>query len=357
MRAARDNAYMPDLATLGWDDAWSVAFEPYRSDGLVPGRVTAPHRRGYDVLTAAGEVRARLAGRVRRASDPAALPAVGDWVALDDKGAIVHVLPRRTKFSRRAAHDPVSGDAREQVVAANVDVVFVALAIDQEIDGRVLERYLTLVFESGAAPVVLLTKADVVDAGPAIEPVIEEVRRIARNVPVHAVSGRTGAGLEHVRSHLSSGVTGALLGASGVGKSTLVNTLVGNAELLATGDVQPDGAGRHTTTRRQLVPLPGEGILIDNPGMRRIHLWLADDGLAEVFDDVEELAAQCRFSDCRHESEPGCAVRAALADGSLPRERWESFRALERELEELADRLEQQERSRARRRRPGAGSS
>jgi ribosome biogenesis GTPase / thiamine phosphate phosphatase len=353
-----DNALVLELQTLGWDDAWEAAFEPQAAAGLVPGRVAVQHRGAYDVLTEAGEMRARVPGRVRRdAGSPAELPVVGDWVALELGGqgdaTIRAVLPRRTKFSRRAAHEPGSEDAREQVVAANVDVVFITASLVDDVNQRVLERYLTLALESGARPVILLTKADR-ENDP--EEVAAEIAEVGSEVPVHAVSSRSGLGLEAVRSYLKPGVTGALLGPSGVGKSTLVNTLAGE-ELLATQSVREDGSGRHTTTRRELVVLPGGGLVVDNPGMRELHLWLADEGLTEAFEDIATLAAQCRFSDCRHEGEPGCAVQAALADGRLAPERWRSYRELQHELAELEERLARRGRSRTRRRRPGAGAS
>jgi len=347
---------MPDLALLGWDDGWSAAFEVHQAAGLVPGRVTVPHRGAYDVLTAEGETRARLPGRVRRELEPAAVPVVGDWVALDPSGqdapAIRAVLPRRTKFSRRAAHDPGADVAREQVVAANVDVVFVVASLADDVNPRLLERYLTLVWESGARPVILLTKADL---QPDPESIVRDLDDLG-DVTVHAISARTGHGLDAVRGYLAPGVTGALLGPSGVGKSTLVNALVAD-DLLATGAVARDGSGRHTTTRRELILVPGGGLVVDNPGMRELHLWLADDGLEDAFEDVVELAARCRFSDCRHEGEPGCAVAAAIAAGTLDPERLASYHQLERELSELEERLERRERSRARRKRPDAGPS
>jgi ribosome biogenesis GTPase len=344
---------VPDLATLGWDDEWEAAFEPHAREGLVPGRVAVPHRGAYDVLTADGEVRARLPGRTRhRADSTAELPAVGDWVALEagDEPAIRAMLPRRTRFSRLAAHDPGADATREQVIAANVDLVFIVVPLP-DLNLRVLERYLTLAWESGARPVILLTKIDLVPDPPAAAASVSELG----DVSVHLVSMRTGSGLDNVRDHVAAGVTTALLGPSGAGKSTLVNILVGE-ERIATGAVRDDGSGRHTTTRRELVVLPEGGIVIDNPGMRELHLWLAPEGLEEAFADVLELERQCRFPDCSHESEPGCAIQAALADGSLAPERWESFRELERELEELEDRIERRERSRARRG-PGAGTS
>ena len=347
---------MPDLATLGWDDGWSAAFEQHRADGLIPGRVAVPHRGAYDVLTADGEVRARLPGRARRDLETADLPVVGDWVALDSRGQgapeIQAVLPRRTKFSRRAAHDPGADVAREQVVAANVDVVFVVTSLADDVNLRVLERYLTLVWESGARPVILLTKADLASDP---DSAVRDLDGLG-DVAVLAVSTRTGLGLDAVRGYLGPGVTGALLGPSGVGKSTLVNALVAD-DLLATGEVARDGSGRHTTTRRELILIPGGGLVVDNPGMRELHLWLADEGLEDAFEDIGELAAHCRFSDCRHEGEPGCAVAEAIAAGTLNPERLASYRELQRELAELDERLARRERSRGRRRRPDAEAS
>jgi ribosome biogenesis GTPase / thiamine phosphate phosphatase len=345
---------VPDLAALGWDQDWDTAFAPHRSAGRDPGRVAVQHRGAYDVLTADRELRARLPGRSRRdAATSAELPVVGDWVALDEGPTIRAVLPRRTKFSRRAAQDPGSSAAREQVVASNVDIVFVVASAADDLNPRVLERYLTLVWESGARPVFLLTKADL-EAD--LEPIVAGIAEIGGDVPVHAASSRTGLGLDAVRSYLAPGVTATLLGPSGVGKSTLVNALAGE-DLLPTRSVRRDGTGRHTTTRRELIVLPSGGVVIDNPGMRELHLWVVAEGLDEAFEDVVELESQCRFSDCRHESEPGCAVRAALEDGRLSEERWKSYRDLRREVAELEERLARRERSRARRNRPNAGAS
>jgi ribosome biogenesis GTPase / thiamine phosphate phosphatase len=344
---------VPDLETFGWDDSWSAVFEPHAQEGLVPGRVAVQHRGEYHVLTADGERRSRITSRLRRESRREELPIVGDWVALDSAGAIAAVLPRRTTISRRAAHEPASGVSREQVIAANVDVAFVVHALGQELDPRLIERYVALAVESGARPVVLLTKTDL---EPEPTSVAAAIADLGGDIPVLPVSARARAGLDSVRTELPPGSTGALLGPSGVGKSTLVNALVGDDARLATGEMGVDGAGRHTTTRRELVLLPGGGMIVDNPGMREVHLWIEEESLLDAFDDIAEIALSCRFTDCRHETEPGCAVRAALESGDLSRERFERYRALERELAELAERLERRERSRARRR-PDAGAS
>ncbi len=302
-------------------------------------------------------MRARVPGRLRHEASPPDLPAVGDWVAVAENRrdatiqTILAVLPRRTKISRLAAHDPASDLKREQVVAANVDVVFITASLADDLDHRLLERYLALAWESGAQPVILLTKADL-ESDP--DAIASEVSSVGGEVPVHAVSARSTLGLDAVRSYLGTGVTGALLGPSGAGKSTLVNTLAGE-DILPTRSLREDGAGRHTTTRRQLISLPGGGLVVDNPGMRELQLWLAEDGLAEAFQDIAELEAECRFTDCRHETEPGCAVQAALADGRLAPARWRHYRELEQELAELEERLARRERARARRRRPEDG--
>jgi ribosome biogenesis GTPase len=340
-----------DLATLGWDAERTKEFAPHRDQGRVPGRVAVQHRGAYDVLTERGPLRCEVPLRiVKAAAAVAELPAVGDWVAVEPtgegRGAIHAVLERRSRFSRLAAHDAASATTQEQVVAANVDVVFVVTSLNEDLSLRRLERYLTLAWESGARPVVLLTKADLVDdpGGP-----LAEVSAIAAGVPVHAVSIRTGIGIEDVRAHVPPGTTAALLGSSGVGKSTLVNTLVGD-ELLATQEIREDGKGRHTTTRRELIRVPSGGLVIDTPGMRELQLWVADHGLEEAFEDVTALFADCRFRDCAHDAEPGCAVQAALADGRLAPERWDSYRKLQRELEALERRLDKQAQSRERQR-------
>jgi ribosome biogenesis GTPase / thiamine phosphate phosphatase len=338
----------PSLEQLGWDEAWEADFEPHRAAGLVPGRVTIQHRGAYVLLTPDGEQWAELPRRLLRAADEGAglVPAVGDWVAVSSpshagRALIEHVLPRRSAFSRKTAW----AETREQVVAANVDLVFLLQGLPLDVNSRRLERYLATAWDSGATPVVVLTKADLVDH---LEPYVAEVESIAFGVSVHAVSNVTGDGIEALRGYLEPGRTVALLGSSGVGKSTLVNTLLGR-EALETREIRADGRGRHTTTRRELVLLPGGGIVLDTPGMRELQLWDVAEGLQQAFSDVEDLAAECRFSDCSHDSEPGCAIREALRTGELPAERWESYRRLQRELAALHLRMDARARQEQRR--------
>lgn len=321
------------LERYGWTPALEEQFAPYADDGLEPARVAVEHRDAYVLYTASGERPAELSGRFRHeVEERGDLPAVGDWVAVSggDRAAIQAVVPRRTKFSRMAAND--HGQTVEQVVAANVDVVFLTAGLDGDLNLRRLERYLTLGWESGAEPVVVLTKADLCDDVPGV---LLEVESVAAVVPVHPVSNVTGEGVEALAGYFSGNRTVAALGSSGVGKSSLVNRLAGE-ELMATGDLRSDGRGKHTTTNRQLLLLPAGGLFLDTPGMRELRLWESEEGLAAAFDDVTEAAARCRFSDCAHESEPGCGVRAALADGTLERERFESWQKLQNELAHLA---------------------
>ncbi|MEZ5102168.1 MAG: ribosome small subunit-dependent GTPase A [Thermoleophilia bacterium] len=328
----------PGLARLGWDDDWAAAFAALDVPGLEPARIAAQHRGGYTALGDVDAFLALLPGRLlRHARRTGERPAVGDWVGVrrlpeQGRASIEGVLPRRSKFSRRAAGE---SDA-EQVVAANVDVVLLVLALDVELDVRGLERYLATAHESGASPVVVLTKADLVpDAADAVT----AVRQVAGDVPVHVISNRTAVGVDALRGYLAGDRTVALLGASGVGKSSLVNVLLGEERQLV-GEVRADGSGRHTTTHRALIFVPGGGLVLDTPGMRELQLWEADEGVEATFADVEELAEECRFPDCRHESEPGCAVQDAIAAGELDEERVTGYRALRAELEELAERQE-----------------
>jgi ribosome biogenesis GTPase len=316
------------LPDLGWDSGRDAEFDPF-TDTCVPGRVARPDKGSYLVLTAAGPLRAEVSGALRHAAlDPTALPTVGDWVAVRDGALVEAVLPRRSAFVRHGAANATAG----QVLAANVDVVFVVVGLATTPNLRRLERFLALAWESGAQPVVLLTKADLCGN---LDAVVTAVTAAAPGCPVHAVSSLTGAGVDDVRQHLLPGRTVVLLGASGVGKSTLANRLLG-ADHLATTAIRDDGKGRHTTTHRELIPLPGGAVLIDTPGLRGLQLWDAEDGLEKAFSEVEALFGGCRFTDCAHRTEPDCAVLAALADGTLDPRRWESYQKLQRELHHLA---------------------
>jgi ribosome biogenesis GTPase len=333
---------VPALDALGWSDRLADAFAPYQTASLVPARVSLEHTHIYRVMAETGEWLARVSGRLRhRAEGRPDFPAVGDWVAVepaagDGDARIVAVLPRSSRFSRRAAGDRTE----EQVIAANIDTVFLVGGLDRDFNPRRIERYLLVAWESGAAPVVVLNKADLVDDP---QRYVEEVRSLAPAVPVHAISCRSGEDVDVLRDYLGHGRTGALLGSSGVGKSTIVNRLVGH-DLMRTQDVRvADSRGRHTSSSRQLVLLPGHGVLIDTPGMRELQLWETGDALTSAFADIDAIAESCRFRDCRHSTEPGCAVRAAVGDGRLASERVESFHKLL--LEQEHERRQQDERA------------
>jgi ribosome biogenesis GTPase / thiamine phosphate phosphatase len=320
-----------ELTDLGWDERWAAEFESVARPGLRPARVAIEFNHIFRVFTADGELEATTAGRLKhRAAHRSELPAVGDWVAVrtqpsHERGAIVSVLPRRSRFSRKAAGDVTD----EQVVAANVDVVFVVMSLDNDYNLRRLDRYLLLARESGASPVVLLTKPDL---APDLESEFGDAVVRAGDAPVHVLSPKLNAGLEHVSSYLGRGRTAALLGSSGVGKSTIINRLAG-IDRQRTRDVRAaDSRGRHTTTNRELVILPGGGLIIDTPGMRELQLWDVSDAMRETFDDVDALAAYCHFTDCRHRGEPRCAVAAAIAAGDLPAERLEAYLKLRDEI-------------------------
>jgi ribosome biogenesis GTPase len=327
---------MPALEALGWTDRFASAFLAHAAPDVVPGRVSLEHQHIYRVLTERGEVLARVAGRLRHeATTTIEYPAVGDWVALRSRpgelrSTILAILPRRSRFSRK-----VAGDAtREQIVAANIDTVFLTTGLDLDFNLRRIERYLVTAWESGAQPVVLLTKSDLCDDPDAR---VRDVQGIASGAPVHATSARRNDGLAVLRQYLSPGRTVALLGSSGVGKSTLINRLIGHEQQRTAAVGRYKGRGRHTTTNRELILLPEGGLVIDTPGLREIQLWEVGGSIGATFADVEALAAGCQFGDCRHETEPRCAVRQAVAGGSLPAERLESYVKLRREADHLAE--------------------
>jgi ribosome biogenesis GTPase len=309
-----------DLAALGWTPELAESLEP----GLVPGRVVAAHRAAYDVQTGEGPVRTRLPGRLVHENLDV---AVGDWVGLGE-GLIREVLPRRSAIVRQAAGK--TSDA--QTLAANVDIAFIVTSLGPDFEPRRIERYLVTIWESGAVPEVVLTKADRLE-DPFAQ--VAEVEAVALGVRVHVVSGLTGQGCDELRARLQPGITAVLLGSSGVGKSTLVNRFVGSERMAVKETRVDDDEGRHTTVHRELIELPGGGIVIDTPGIRELQLW-DSGGIEEAFADVEALAAECRFNDCTHATEPGCAVNAALASGELTAERYGSWVKLQRELRAIA---------------------
>lgn len=329
---------------LGWDPGWSDAFAEHATAGRRPARVVAIHKETSIVRDAAvGRDRSAIvSGRFRHAAIVASdFPAVGDWVALeptapetgpDDPAVIAAVVPRRTAF-RRAASD---GSRRtsgllsdEQVMAANVDVAFLVAGLDLDFNLRRLERYLAVAWSSGIEPVIVLNKADIAED---IEGRLVAVAAIAPGVPIVVLSALTGDHVADLMAHLGAGRTAVVLGSSGVGKSTLVNALLGEARQETGAVREHDSRGRHTTTHRELFVLAGGALLIDTPGIRALEISGADDGLEAAFDDIADLAAACRFRDCRHDGEPGCAIRRALAEGSLSAERLASHQKLEREL-------------------------
>lgn len=321
---------MPALDELGWDDAWASALEQLQEDNLVPARVAAQHRGAYVVWSADGEVRARATGRLfyeHEVGEP--VPAVGDWVGLRET-TIMSILPRRSAFIRKRAG--LGSD--EQVLAANVDTAFLLAGLDDDFSLRRLERYITTAWDSGAEPVVVLTKADL---SPDVADALLQAESVAIGVPVYPISNVTGIGVEELTMHLRPGRTIVLLGSSGVGKSSLLNRLAGE-ELMRTSALAADGTGRHTTSHRELVHLPGGALAIDTPGLRELQFWEGD--LSAAFEDIDALAADCRFRDCAHAREPGCAVLAAVDDGTLALDRLRSWRKLQRELEAIAARTD-----------------
>jgi len=311
-----------DLGALGWSAELAENLE----QGIEPGRIVAAHRGAFDVATAHGSVRARLPGRmVHEGADV----AVGDWVGV--AGAIIRgVLPRRSAIVRKAA----GLTSESQTLAANVDVAFVVSSLGPDLEPRRIERYLVTIWESGATPEIVLTKADRIE-----DPweLVAAVEAVAVGVPVHVVSAISGQGCDALRARIPAGATAVLLGSSGVGKSTLVNRFVGRERMAVKETRVDDDEGRHTTTHRELILLPGGGVVIDTPGLRELQLW--DGGAAAIdaaFADIEELTLECRFTNCSHETEPGCAVQAALRSGALTSERHRSWLRLQRELRAIA---------------------
>jgi len=339
------SAVFTALSPYGWDASWAEQFSPYDSEGLLAGRVLRVDRGQCDVVTVDGVLRADTAFVTPH--DPLRVVCTGDWVAVEPGGNPRYVrtyLPRRTAFVRSTSSKRSEG----QILAANVDHAVVAVSLALEVDLGRIERFLALAWESGAQPVVVLTKADLVPDAATLAHLVEDVERTAPGVPVLSVSSMEGEGLDVLAAVLAGG-TSVLLGQSGAGKSTLANALLGEdvMEVQAARDV--DGKGRHTTTTRNLLVLPGGGVLIDTPGLRGVGLWDAETGVGQVFSEIEELAAECRFQDCAHVAEPGCAVIAAVDSGDLAERRLDSYRKLLRENQRIVAKTDARVRAEIRR--------
>lgn len=330
----------PDLETLGWNASWAAHFAPFAAEGLMPARVALEHQHIYRVYTGSDEPLAQVAGRFRhRVVSRQEYPAVGDWVALErahghTRATIHAVLPRTSRFSRKAAGDVTE----EQIVAANIDLVFLVSGLDRDFNLRRIERYLVTTREGGASPVVILNKSDLCED---LDVVLGDVHRIAAGAPVHAISSLKRQGLEVIAPYLVRGRTIALLGSSGVGKSTLINALLGQERLRTRAVREHDSRGRHTTTHRELVVLPQGGLLIDTPGMRELQLWESEAALEEAFEDIDAFAEGCYFRDCQHDTEPKCAVKSAVARGQLAPERLANFHRLRREVRHLEAKVDE----------------
>ncbi len=329
------------LTQLGWDSFFENNFQLMNIPGSVPARVISESKNSYRILCRYGELSAVMTGKMRRLCETENIrPAVGDWVVviplLDEQKCLIHaVLPRKSKFSRKVAGEC----AEEQIVAANVDTVFIVSGLDggRSFNLRRIERYLALAWNSGATPVVVLNKSDLCSDA---DTFIQAVETVAPGISVLAVSARNGSGLDALRAHLGQGITVAFLGSSGAGKSALINALLGS-DRQVTGAVRDDDRqGRHTTTRREIILLPGSGAVIDTPGMREIQMWPSEGDIEGAFSDIEALVGECRFKNCSHNNEPGCAVIAAVGRGDLDPVRLESYWKLKKELEYIAEREE-----------------
>ncbi|MDF2988044.1 MAG: ribosome small subunit-dependent GTPase [Eubacterium sp.] len=318
-----------NINEYGWNEFFLNEWNKKNAVGMLPGRIVADFGQQLRVVTEAGEL---LVNRPVQKGDSLMQLAVGDWAGVEViPGAdifIRFVLPRKTKFSRAAAGIEV----KEQVVAANADTVFLIQSLNKDFNMKRLERYMIAAWDSGAVPVIVLTKADCCED---VADKLSMVYGTAPGVEVYAISSVTRQGIDEIRKYLQPGRTVALLGSSGVGKSTLVNTLAGE-ELLKTQSIREDDSrGRHTTTHRELVLMPGGGMILDTPGMRTLSIWESETGMDIMFGDVEELVKHCRFHDCKHQNEPGCAVRAALESGKLEQKRWDSWLKLQKEIAHL----------------------
>ncbi|WP_110113320.1 ribosome small subunit-dependent GTPase A [Bacillus sp. CGMCC 1.16541] len=324
-----------NLKDIGSNETFKSFFNEYENQGYTIGRVTLEHKRLYRVVTDQGELLAEVSGKFRFESlSRQMFPTVGDWVVIkprwDEKKATIQaVLPRKSKFSRKVAGEKTE----EQLVATNIDVLFIVVALNHDFNIRRIERYMIMAWESGAKPVIILNKADLcLD----IEEKLNEVENVAFGVPIHILSALNEESIPLLQQYAANGATIALVGSSGVGKSTITNRLIGK-DVQYTQEVRDrDDRGRHTTTYRELMILPTGGCIIDTPGMRELQLWDASEGLQDVFEDIEHLASMCYFTNCRHQTEPKCAIKEAIEEGTLSEKRFQSYKKLQRELAYLA---------------------
>lgn len=333
-----------NLEQFGWNPLFAQQFTAHQQAGLLPARIYSEQKKVFFVYGSNGEMLAEVAGRMRHvAASRRDLPTVGDWVAVqpptDGGPAVIQaILPRTSCFSRKvAAAKRQNAQHDEQVIAANVDTALIVCGLDRDFNLRRIERYLTFVYSSGATPIIVLNKADVCEN---LEAVIYDVEAIALGVPVHALAAKAGEGVEVLRRYLAPGKTVALLGSSGVGKSTIINALLGHERQRVNEISEHVNKGQHTTTQRELILVPGGGMIMDNPGMRELQLLGDESDLNSTFEEIEAFAEQCRFSNCRHDTEPGCAVKEALERGEIEHKRFRSYLKQQKELSFSADREE-----------------